>query len=86
MPFQDGAFLQTYFATGLETHGWEVDIKGILQLTGEDKAHQVLTSFDKQYALWGNFTANIGAEIIVMRYQDAIHTESAWFTGIGYNW
>lgn len=86
VPFQDGAFLQAYGATGLTTHGWEVDVKGILQLTGEDKAHQVKVGFDKQFALWDDFTANLGGEVIVMSYQEAVHTESAWFLGLGYQW
>ena len=86
LPFQEGAFLQTYIATGFKRGGVDIDIKGIIQLTGEEKAHQVLTSFDTSRNIGGNFTLNIGAEVGVMSYQKSIHSEVAIFTGLGYKW
>lgn len=86
LPFQDGAFLQAYIATGFSKSDIDIDIKGILQLTGDEKAHQVLTSFDTSKPLFGNFTLELGAEVIVMAYQDALHSEVAIFSGVRYKW
>lgn len=86
IPFQDGMFLKGFVATGFKKGNVDIDIKGILQLTGEDKAHQVKTTFDTSRELFGSVTWNIGAEVILMTYQDEIHYEKALFTGFGYQW
>ena len=86
LPFQDGTFLQTYISTGFSKGEVDIDLKGIVQITGKNKAHQVLTSFDTQKELFDNVSLNLGAEVILMSYQDEIHYETAWFAGVGYNW
>ena len=86
VPFQDGAFLQAYFATGFSKNDVDIDVKGILQLTGAEKAHQLKTTFDTDRELEGNFVLNLFGEIVLMTYQDALHYETAGGIGIGYKW
>lgn len=86
IPFRDGASVNTYIATGFDRHGIEVDAKGVLQLTGEDKAHQIITYFETSKNLMDRLTATIGAEVAVMAYQNKLHSEVAIFSGLGYKW
>ena len=84
--FQNGAFLQGYVATGWERGDTEFGLKGILQLTGADKAHQLIGSIDYVRDVLGSFTIHAGGELLLVKYASGLQSEAALFFGGGYKW
>lgn len=82
LPFLDGNFLNAYVATGFEKGGMDIDLKGIFQLTGEEKANQVHTRFQTSRDL-GPLKATVALEFAFMAYQDEIYYETGSFISIG---
>lgn len=86
LPFLDGSSLNSFIATGFEKGNVEVDVKAILQVTGADKAHQVITHLETSRELFAGIRATIGIEVALMHYQEVIHYETAMMTTFGFAW
>ena len=84
--FQNGAFLQGYIATGWERGDTEIGLKGVAQLSGKDKAHQLIGSIDYVRDVFGNFTIRAGGELLLVKYASGLQSEVALFFGGGYKW
>lgn len=84
LPFQDGQFLQIYAQTGFEKWDVNVDLKGIAQVTGEDKADQLQAFLEWENDM-GPFNLTLGYEVGLMKFRGVkdIHYETAAFTTFG---
>ena len=85
LPLGTGNRLMALVETGLEKGAYEVDIKGVFELTGDsDKLHQVLASVQTAKNLLGQIDWTIDVQIGTAFYQDAFHYDHAILMGLAY--
>ena len=84
LPFPEGSSLNVFVETGFDKWNINTDLKGVFQVTGEEKANYIFGTFETSKNLFGNIDATIGVELSTMFYQKQIYYESAILTAFGY--
>ena len=86
LSFNAGNFVNLLVETRFSIRGISAKIAGMPQLTGENKAHQLINSFYINKALGRGFSLDIGAELGLQYFNEQIENETAYFIGLSTEW
>ena len=85
LPFRDGSFLQIFVATEFEKGYVDIDLKGILDVTGEEKSRQIHAGFQTS-SEWQGIDITGRYEFGLMVLGEDTFTESAYSLTFGKRW
>ena len=84
LPFATGTALLLLAQTGLDINRWNIDVRGALDLTGQEKLHTLLTSAKTNAVLFSGIAATLNLQLGLAFYQEQIHYETATLLGLAY--
>ena len=85
IPFRGGSFVQFFIATELERNGIDIDLKGIFEPFGSDKAQQLHAGFQTSRD-FGVVDVTARIEVGLMSYENMIYREGSTSLRFGRRW